>query len=115
MSKQQTRSASLPILLMVIGVFLIVGAGAWYLFVLPAGSGESIPPSSVVEDNYSQIPRLSTEEAKAAYDMGTAIFVDVRDAESYSRGHIQGALSIPFEDLPARVGELDPSTWIITY
>jgi 3-mercaptopyruvate sulfurtransferase SseA len=115
MSKQQTRSTSLPILLMVFGVLLIVGAVAWYLFVLPTASAESVLTSPDVVENYSQIPRLSIEEAKAAFDRGTAIFVDVRDVESYARGHIKGALSIPLEELSARMDELDPSTWIITY
>lgn len=115
MSKQQTRSTSPPVLLMVFGMLLIVGAGAWYLFVLPTASGKSVPPAPYGEQNYSQIARVSIEEAKTAYDSGTAIFVDVRDAGSYSRGHIKGALSIPIEELTARMDELDPSTWIITY
>lgn len=115
MSRQQSRSTSLPVLLVVFGVFLIVGAVAWYVLVLPAVSGEGTQSASSMEDQYAQIPRLSIEEAKVAYDMGTALFLDVRDMESYSKGHVQGAISIPLEELTARMDELDPSTWIITY
>ena len=107
MSKQRKQSAALPVLLMVVGALLIFGAGVWFLYILPAGSS--------VEVNEDQVPRLSVEEAKAAYDTGSVIFVDVRDAESYARGHIKGALSIPMEELSSRMDELDPSAWIVTY
>ena len=100
---------------MVFGGLLILGAVAWYLVVLPGGSGENTPSASTLEDNYPQIPRIGIEEAKAAYDAGAAVFVDVRDVESFNGGHIEGALSIPLEELAFRVDELDPSNWIITY
>ncbi|MGC8857236.1 MAG: rhodanese-like domain-containing protein, partial [Anaerolineae bacterium] len=63
----------------------------------------------------SEIPRLQLEEAKAAFEAGTAVFVDVRSATSYAAAHIPGALSIPLADLEARLSELDPNQWIITY
>jgi 3-mercaptopyruvate sulfurtransferase SseA len=63
----------------------------------------------------SEVPRTSLEEAKAAYDNGTAIFVDVRAVSSYEEGHIPGALSIPLTEIERRMGELDPEQWIIPY
>lgn len=67
------------------------------------------------EDPLPQIPRVSLEDAKAAYDNKDAIFVDVRDVEWYDAGHIHGALSIPVSELESRLDELDPDQWIITY
>jgi 3-mercaptopyruvate sulfurtransferase SseA len=67
------------------------------------------------ENPYIEVPRVSLEDAKAAFDNGTAIFVDVRLSTSYQQEHIPGALSIPFAELKARIQELDPSQWIITY
>ena len=62
-----------------------------------------------------EIVRLSLEDAKAAFDNGTAVFVDVRSQSSYAASHIPGALSIPLIELEPRVNELDPNQWIITY
>jgi rhodanese-related sulfurtransferase len=68
-----------------------------------------------LEGDEDSVPRVSLADAKAAYETGGAVFVDVRDAESYAQSHIPGALSIPLSELPNRIGELNPSDWIITY
>ena len=62
-----------------------------------------------------QIVRVSLDDAKAAFDASAAVFVDVRASSSYEASHIPGAVSIPLNDLPTRVGELDPAAWIIPY
>jgi hypothetical protein len=62
-----------------------------------------------------EIPRVSLEKARQAFDEKTAIFVDVRNAETYAADHIPGALSIPVTDLQSRLNELKTSDWIITY
>jgi 3-mercaptopyruvate sulfurtransferase SseA len=72
-------------------------------------------PSLEVQIPVSEIPRIPLKEAKAAFDAGAAVFVDVRSATSYEAAHIPGALSIPLADLEARLAELDPNQWIITY
>ncbi len=51
-------------------------------------------------------PRISLEEAKALYDQGRAVFVDVRAPDRYEQAHIPGALSIPLRDLARRLGEV---------
>jgi rhodanese-related sulfurtransferase len=43
------------------------------------------------------------------------VFVDVRSQASYDLGHIPGSLSIPLDQLPGRLGELNQNDWIITY
>jgi 3-mercaptopyruvate sulfurtransferase SseA len=65
----------------------------------------------------AEVPRVSVVDAKAAFENGAAIFVDVRSTESYAAGHIAGAISIPLEVIeidPAGVA-LDKNQWIITY
>jgi rhodanese-related sulfurtransferase len=54
-------------------------------------------------------------DAKAALEIQNAIFLDPRGEPFYSEGHIPGAISIPEDELEARLGELDPDAWIITY
>ena len=62
-----------------------------------------------------QVERVSLEDAKAAFDAGTAVFLDVRAGNSYEASHIPGAVSIPSNELPTRMGELDRGSWIIPY
>ena len=72
-------------------------------------------PAFPTENPHFEVERITLEKAKAAYDNGTAVFLDVRGAGSYAQGHIPGALSIPSSQLQSRLGELDPDQWIITY
>lgn len=63
------------------------------------------------------VPRVTAEKAKAAFDAGQAVIVDVRTAEAYASRHISGAILIPLADIerdPSAV-QLDKTKWIITY
>ena len=84
-----------------------------------------VEPTSIVKpENQSglpqteaDVPRISVEEAKVAFDSGKAIIVDVRGADIYVAGHVAGAISIPLSEIetnPAGLG-LDKGQWIITY
>jgi 3-mercaptopyruvate sulfurtransferase SseA len=64
---------------------------------------------------YPEVERISVQDAKTAYDAGTAVFVDSRSIDSYNTGHIPGALSIPEDEIETRFTELNPNDWIITY
>jgi 3-mercaptopyruvate sulfurtransferase SseA len=97
-----------------VGLLLILGAGGWYLY----ESSKPMPTTEAsleVEGNFPDIARVSLADARAAYETRSAVFLDVRDASSYTQSHIPGALSIPLGDLPDRLGELDPEDWIIPY
>ena len=49
-------------------------------------------------------------------DQGTDLFlVDMRDARSYRRAHIQGAVNIPAEQLRSRMEELPRDRLIVLY
>lgn len=123
MPRKTKNKSNGSITLMVAGGLLIVGSIAWFLFMMadsspqPVGSqvsnsGQTAPG---IEDNFPSVERISPQDAKAAYDQSAAVFLDVRTPEEYAEGHIAGATTIPLLDLPERIGELDPNTWIITY
>ena len=84
-------------------------------FVMSKQTQEPQALSFPTEDPYLEIERVPLAEAKAAFDNGTAIFVDVRSSSAYADAHIPGALSIPNTELESRLSELDPKQWIITY
>ena len=63
----------------------------------------------------SETARTDIDEAKAAFDRGDALFVDVRSHEAYERSHIPGAVSIPLRELFFRYKELPRDRKIIFY
>ena len=59
--------------------------------------------------------RISGGEARKLVAEG-AMLLDVRSAEEFSGGHIDGAVSIPIQQLSGRLGELgDKSDTIVVY
>ncbi len=105
-----------PLGLVILGGLLIVGAIA-VLAILPKQAAPTPTPTSPSQASAPEdgIPRVSVGDAKAAYDLKQAVFVDARAKVSYDERHIPGALSIPEEELQSRLGELNPDDWIILY
>jgi hypothetical protein len=62
-----------------------------------------------------EIKRVSLVEAKAAFDQKKAVFVDARGEQYFSAGHIPGAIQMSPDQVAARISELNPDSWIITY
>jgi 3-mercaptopyruvate sulfurtransferase SseA len=105
------RSRVVPILTILIGVLLIG------LAVFVGLSGEDLSPAATTTPPLSSqdVPRISLEDAKAAFDSGEATFVDVRDADSYNYAHISGAINIPISELESRMDEIPMDNLIILY
>ncbi len=101
-----------------IPVYVMIGAGVVLLLlvlvVLLQGMGGNDGSSEALM-GADGIQRVSLEEAKQAFDEGTAVFLDVRGDDVYAMEHVTGALSIPLGEVESRLGELDPGQWIIPY
>ena len=104
-----------PILFLIAGGLLLLLAAFLLMTQNGAGQPASTASSAHDEETYPEIPRVSLEDAKAAFEAGTAVFVDVRGADVFVMSHIPGSLSIPLAELETRLTELDPNQWIITY
>ena len=50
--------------------------------------------------------RLGVDEAAESYGGEDVVYVDVRRPDEYAAGHIKGAVSIPVDDVLARIDEL---------
>ena len=114
MAKRKRRDNSLPVLLIAVGGFVVLVLGGWlaWKLVQPAAAPE---PAAEQGETAQEVTRIALVDAKAAFDQKDAVFLDVRDADSFASHHIPGALSIPLSELPDRLGELDQNAWIITY
>jgi rhodanese-related sulfurtransferase len=52
---------------------------------------------------------------KVQEGQGDFVLLDSRDAKSFEKGHIPGALSFPLDELEKRVGELERGREYVTY
>ena len=102
--------------LIVIGVLLIFSPSFTPARTPPATSrpatAADLPADAIP---YPNMERVKVGDARAVYETKQAVFVDVRDSDSYARGHIPGAKSMPLDVLEERMGELNKQQWIITY
>lgn len=101
------------LILIIIGALLLVVAAV--VLVSQSNDNKVVQPTQAVEIPYPEVKRIGQLDAKAAYDQGTAIFVDVRSAESYVSAHIIGSISLPETELESRWTELSTEKLIITY
>lgn len=58
---------------------------------------------------------ITPTELQAGIARGDTLLLDVRPAAEFSAGHLPGAISIPLEELSARLTELSNEVLIVTY
>jgi rhodanese-related sulfurtransferase len=77
------------------------------------------PEAQIKASGQAEDLTISIEEARDLFMTQGALFIDARDGEAYSEGHIEGALNLPWHDFEARfvdvVPRLTPSGVMITY
>jgi rhodanese-related sulfurtransferase/DNA-binding MarR family transcriptional regulator len=59
--------------------------------------------------------QISRDELLRRAGAGDVVVLDVRPAVEYAAGHIPDAISIPIDELPARLAELPTDTDIVAY
>jgi len=109
--KRRQTSSRLPIPVWIVGLagFILVAAG---LIVLTERQGSN-PNSSALP--YPNITRVSPAEAHDQQQAGTGVIIDVREAPFYQESRAAGALSVPEDELTARVGTLPADKTLIFY
>ena len=61
------------------------------------------------------VERIGHDELIGRLRRGEVVLVDVRPAEEYAAGHIEGARSVPLEELEQKLGELPADREIVAY
>ncbi|HET9124416.1 MAG TPA: metalloregulator ArsR/SmtB family transcription factor [Solirubrobacteraceae bacterium] len=62
-----------------------------------------------------QVEMIGREELLARLDRGEAVLIDVRPSEEFAAGHIDGARSVPLEEIEQRLDSLPRDTEIVAY
>ncbi len=62
-----------------------------------------------------EVQAVDRDELVARLRRGDAVLVDVRPREEYAAGHIDGARSIPLEELEGRLSELPQDAEVVAY
>jgi phage shock protein E len=72
--------------------------------------------SPAVQHQQQQVPLIEVAALKSLMAMhGRFLLVDVRQPEEYAQGHIDGAVLMPLDALPARVAELPRDVKLVVY
>lgn len=61
------------------------------------------------------VEQISPAELRKRLERGDVVLIDVRPTAEFDAGHIEGARSIPIEELDARIAELPAKTEIVAY
>ena len=62
-----------------------------------------------------EVDEVGREEIVKRLRRGDVVLVDVRPPEEFTAGHIEGAISIPLDELERRLGELPADLEVIAY
>ena len=62
-----------------------------------------------------EVEAVGRDELIARMRDGSVVLVDVRPVEEHTAGHIDGALSIPIDELERRLAELPPDREVVAY
>ena len=80
------------------------------------GSPVRITRSANQEDHIiAAARRITRNDAEKLVREGKAVYVDVRSKETYDKGHIKGAISLPGSQIVGRMNEIPPGKMAITY
>jgi DNA-binding transcriptional ArsR family regulator len=61
------------------------------------------------------VDTIDGEQLRERLTRGDVVLIDVRPEEEYAAGHIEGARSIPLDELERRLAELPPDAEIVAY
>jgi hypothetical protein len=81
----------------------------------PKADGKSGAPTGTTEIHADGVRRVTVAEVQAMLKDGSAVIYDTRAKTAYDAEHIQGALSMPYDEVAKRVGELPKDKTLVFY
>ena len=68
-----------------------------------------------ITDGSADVLRITAQELKAKLDAGQAVVFDARRQSDYAQRHIAGAISLPQNEVAARLAELPTDKLAVFY
>jgi hypothetical protein len=114
----------------VVGVVVLLGVALYFAFLRPQPGianeeacvvgqlcADETPAAVDNEEGipFPEVARVAVADAKARADAGNALFVDVRDEDSFAQAHIPGSVLIPLNEIEAQGSNLPIDRDIILY
>jgi len=97
---------------LVLAAILIGVSGVWVL----TQQGNTGPTVTKATTNGSaDVPRITAQELKTKLDAGQAVVFDARPQPDYAKNHIAGAISLPEDQVAARLTELPTDKLAVFY
>lgn len=97
---------------LILAAILIGVGGVW--FVNGQGNTGSGRTEATIA-GLADVPRITAQELKAKLDAGQAVVFDARRQVDYARRHISGAISMPQDEVAARLSELPTDKLAVFY
>ena len=72
-------------------------------------------PAPQPQGDRNQVKRVSAEDLKAQVGRGEVTVIDVRQSTDYARGHIPGAINIPFASVETQFDTIPKDKPIVLY
>jgi 3-mercaptopyruvate sulfurtransferase SseA len=72
-------------------------------------------PSGTTEVHGDGVRRVTVAELQAMLEDGSAVIYDTRAKANYDTEHIKGSLSMPFDEVANRAGELPKDKTLVFY
>lgn len=102
----------LPIAALILAATLI-GVGGSRLLTRQGNTGLTVAEATT--DGLADVLRITPQELKAKRDAGQAVVFDARRQSDYTQRHIAGAISLPENEVAARVAELPTDKLAVFY
>ena len=102
-------------------VFVIVRSNRTPAGAMATASAPAVPAATAAptdtHDHAAElaVPRITPAELRAALDRGEAVALDVRDIDSYTAGHLPGALHIPLSYVESQIPYFPKDRKIVPY
>ena len=84
----------------------------------PQAGGKSsagAPPTGTTEVHADGVRRVTPAQLQAMLEDGSAVVYDTRSKMAYDAEHIPGALSMPYDEVSKRAGELPKDKTLVFY
>ncbi len=111
-ARQKSWRRWLPFAALILAAILVGVGGVWFL-TRQGNTGPTVAEATIADSD--DVPRITPQELKAKLDAGQAVVFDARLQQSYTQRHIAGAISLPEDEVAARLAELPTDKLAVFY